>query len=126
MNFIFHEKDGIKVAEVISDMIMVNSTQDALDVMADADYNGARRIIMHEKNICTNFFKLGTGLAGEILQKFVNYHVKLAIVGSFEKYGSKNFKSFVYECNKGNQLFFLPNVESAFSKLLLYQDVEST
>ena len=119
MNMLFHEKDGIKIAEITSDEIVVNSTQDALDIMADADYNHARRIIIHEKNICSDFFKLASGLAGEILQKFVNYRVKLAIVGSFEKYGSKNFKSFLYECNKGNQFFFAVDIEEAKQKLFV-------
>lgn len=116
---LFHEKDGIKIAEITSDEIVVNSTQDALDIMADADYNYARRIILHEKNICSDFFKLASGLAGEILQKFVNYRVKLAIVSSFEKYGSKNFKSFLYECNKGNQFFFAADIEEAKQKLFV-------
>jgi len=38
---------------------------------------------LNKSAICDDFFDLSTGLAGEILQKFVNYHVKIAIVGDF-------------------------------------------
>ncbi len=66
--------------------------QDALDIMVTADEKGARKIIMYEKNIHPDFFLLRTRLAGEILQKFTNYMVNLAIVGDFDKYNSKSLK----------------------------------
>ena len=39
-------------------------------------------------------------MAGEILQKFSNYRVRLAIVGDFTPYSSKSIKDFIYESNK--------------------------
>jgi len=52
----------------------------------------------------------------EILQKFVNYHVKIAVIGDFSLYTSKSLKDFIYECNKGNDIFFLPNEKQAIEK----------
>lgn len=115
MNFL--ESDGEKFAEILSDRVLLNSTQDVLDMMADADYGGARKIIVHEKNISPEFFKLSTNLAGEILQKFVNYKVSLAIVGDFSKYNSKPLNDFIRECNRGRQIFFVNDVESAVNEL---------
>lgn len=117
MEISVHQIDGFNIAEVKSEKIIINNVQDSLDLMAEADNKGARKIIIREENICQDFFKLGTGLAGEILQKFVNYHVKLAVVGNFKKYGSKNFKSFVYESNNGNGFFFVSDVKDAINKL---------
>jgi len=60
---------------------------------------------------------LTTKLAGEILQKFINYDVKLAIVGDFSVYTSKSLKAFIYECNKGKDIFFLSDENQAIGKL---------
>ena len=69
------EINGIKIAEIIADSIVINEVQDALDMMADCSYQGSHKIIMRKKNIIPDFFDLKTRLAGEILQKFSTYHV---------------------------------------------------
>jgi len=117
MEIIFHQTGNIKIAEIRSDKIILNKVQDALDFMADADYNGAQKIILNKENIHPDFFKLATGLAGEVLQKFVNYKIKLAIVGDFSKYQSKPLQDFIRECNRGNQFLFVPDIETALIKL---------
>ncbi len=109
--------NGIRIAEILSEVIILKSVQDALDIMGNADYKGARRIILNEKNIDPSFFDLSTGLAGEILQKYTNYAVKLAIIGEFEKYNSKSLKSFIIECNRGNMVFFRQDIKSAILHL---------
>lgn len=45
-------------------------------------------------------------IAGDILQKFVNYGIKFAIFGDFTGYISKPLKDFIYECNQGKDVFF--------------------
>ena len=37
-------------------------------------------LVLDEKQISPDFFDLETGLAGQVLQKFVNYRAKLAII----------------------------------------------
>ena len=107
------EVNGQKIAEVISDEIVIKDPQDALDMMAAADYEGARAIMIYEKNIIPDFFELRTKIAGEILQKFSNYRVKLAIIGEFEKFKSKSLQAFIRESNRGKQVFFTTDRESA-------------
>ena len=105
--------NGNKIAEIRSDDLIVNNLQDSLDLIANISYQGINRIIIEEKNIIPIFFKLSSGLAGEILQKCVNYGIKMAIVGNFEKYKSNNLNAFIIECNRGRQFFFVDNVETA-------------
>ncbi len=112
------ESDTHSIAEVLSDKIEITCMQDSLDLMGNADYQGARRIIIHEKNLDPAFFKLASGLAGEILQKYSNYRMKLAIIGDFGKYGSKSLNAFIIECNRGSHIYFVPDLESAKKKLL--------
>ena len=112
---------GVGIAEIKSDRVEIRKVQDVLDLMADCDYQGARKIILHEKNIIADFFDLKTGLAGEILQKFSNYFVELAIVGDFSKYSSQSLQDFIYESNKVGRINFVSSVEEAIEALLKHE-----
>jgi hypothetical protein len=109
--------NGICIAEVISSSVEIRNVQDALDIMANCGYQGAGKIIIHEKNIDPDFFDLKTGIAGEILQKFSNYQVQLAIVGDYSKYPSKSLRDFIYESNKIGRISFVNSVEEAMGRL---------
>ncbi len=113
-----HNINNIKIAEVVSNEVIVGTIQDALNLMADVNYQGVPNMIIHEKNMVPDFFDLKTGLAGEILQKFSNYSMKLAVVGNFEKYQSRNLHAFIIESNRGNRIFFVPDVQTAKKKLI--------
>jgi hypothetical protein len=110
---------SVKIALVISDKIIIRDTQDALDLMADADYLGSRKIILQEDHFMAEFFNLKTGIAGEILQKFSTYNVELAITGDFSKYISKSLKDFIFESNKYGKIIFVNTIEEAKEKLAL-------
>jgi len=107
------EEEGIQIAEVISDCILFNTSQDALDIIANCSYQGAQGIIIYEINLPPEFFDLKTRLAGEILQKFSTYNSRLAIVGDFTKYESKSLRDFIYESNKMKCINFVSSIEEA-------------
>ena len=108
-----HSNENKYIYEITSDKVILNDIQDALDLMANAGPIGRKKIILHEENITPDFFDLSTRLAGDVLQKFTNYRVELAIIGNFEKYSSKSLKAFIFESNKGNQINFVQNIEDA-------------
>ena len=116
MQIIIHKKDGQKIAEIAGDPVIVKNERDALDLMVDPQLQGARKIIIHRENITPDFFDLSTRLAGGILQKFVTYQVKLAIVGDFQD-ASDSLKAFIYETNRGHEIFFAEDLETAKAKL---------
>src|SRR5690625_6854573 len=110
MNVKIDQKNNSKVAIVKSSEFLISNVQDALDLLASIQQiHETNKIVVHQNNITKEFFDLKTKLAGNILQKFVNYRIKLAILGNFEEYTSESFKDFIYECNKGKQIFFLKN-----------------
>jgi hypothetical protein len=111
--FKLHEFDNIIIAELTDEDLIISQSQDALDLMAEAGTFASSGIIIQEKNLHADFFRLPSGLAGEILQKISNYRFKLAIVGDFSKYESKNLQDFIRESNKGNSVFFLNNIGEA-------------
>lgn len=80
-------------------------------------YQEFDKVILHEKHITPDFFDLQNGMAGEILQKFSNYRVRLAIVGDFEKYTRKSWKDFMYESNQGGHINFVSSVAEALVRL---------
>ncbi len=96
----------------------ITNAQDILDMMASAQYQcECIGMVLYKESLNESFFDLKTGLAGEILQKFSNYRFKLAIVGDFSHYTSKSLKDFIYECNKGNMVYFKEDLDSALSAL---------
>lgn len=105
------------IAEIISDTIEINNAQDALDILANCAYQDARRVVMYQENITEDFFDLKTTLAGDILQKFSNYNVKLAIIGDFSKYSSQSLRDFIYESNKATRISFVATKEEAIDAL---------
>ena len=112
------KENDIEISVISGNEIVITDVQSALDFMATVNYEvGCYRIILNKSAICEDFFHLKTRLAGEILQKFINYRVKIAIVGDFSVYESKSLKDFIYESNKGKDIFFLPNEKQAIEKL---------
>lgn len=118
MEFIINQRGNSIVASVQAEEIVLGSVQDALDIVANANYvAGANKIIVPKALIAEEFFELRSGLAGAVLQKFINYKARLAIVGDFSGYTSKALRDFIYESNNGKDIFFLPDMESALDKL---------
>ncbi|MFC4812824.1 DUF4180 domain-containing protein [Paenibacillus sp. GCM10023250] len=118
MNMTIDQRGESRVAVIEGDGVVIGSVQEALDLMADASYNGdAHKLLLDKANVAEEFFELRTKLAGDILQKFTNYGVKLAIVGDFGGYGSKSLRDFIYECNQGKRFFFLADRAEALNAL---------
>jgi len=118
MNITKVEANGRNVAVVSSSEILIKDVQTALDLMATVHYEtGCDRFILDKSLLSESFFDLKTRLAGDVLQKFINYRAKIAIIGDFSGYSSKSLQDFIYECNKGNDIFFLPTEQQAIEKL---------
>jgi len=96
----------------------MNDERSAVDFMARVlEETDCDRIIVDKAIVPEEFFDLSTGLAGSILQKFVNYRMKIAFVGNFSIYQSKSLRDFIYESNKGKDVFFVDSEEQALEKL---------
>ncbi len=106
------------IVYVESKNLIISDVQSVLDLIANVHYKtNCYKIIVDKRCVCEEFFKLSTRVAGEILQKFINYHTKLAIVGDYSLYTSNPLQDFIYESNSGSHIFFVPNIEKALEKL---------
>ncbi|TYA14471.1 DUF4180 domain-containing protein [Paenibacillus faecis] len=118
MNITTVQNNGADIALIHSSEELITDVQSALDLIATVQYEtGCHRIVLHKTAITETFFDLKTKLAGEILQKFINYQTKIAIVGDFSAYSSKSLRDFIYECNQGKDIFFLASEHEAVEKL---------
>ncbi|WP_407481513.1 DUF4180 domain-containing protein [Elizabethkingia meningoseptica] len=109
-----HSINGIRIAEVSSEKLLIGNIQDALDLLVELYYQGFDKIIIGEHHLIPDFFDLKNKMAGEILQKFSNYKMRLAVIGRFS-YESKSLKDFIYECNKGKLVNFVNTLSEALN-----------
>ncbi|WP_339606616.1 DUF4180 domain-containing protein [uncultured Roseivirga sp.] len=116
MNIETHEIEGKQIAEVTSDTLIINEKEDGLDLLGNLYFQGFDHVIIYKRNITPDFFNLKTGIAGEILQKFSTYRVKLAIVGDFAEHQSKSLGDFIFESNKMGQINFCESLAEALVK----------
>lgn len=118
MNYTCITEQGVQIALVSEAAPCLTDAQSALDLAMTVRYEtGAAHIVLDKRDVCKDFFILSTGLAGEILQKFTNYQVKLAIYGDYSHYTSKPLQDFIRESNRGKSFFFVPTREEAIQKL---------
>jgi histidinol phosphatase-like PHP family hydrolase len=118
MQFKKVEVNATNIAIISGSEIVMTDVQSALDLMATIRYEtDSDRMVIHKSVISESFFDLKTRLAGEILQKFINYQLKVAIVGDFSGYTSQSLRDFIYECNKGRDIFFVATEQEAIEKL---------
>lgn len=108
-----HLKNGKTLAEVLPQTPIISEPGDILDLMADAGYNSCDILMIRRESFHPTFFDLKTGLAGEILQKFSNYRMKLAIIGDFSNIGSKSLRDFIRESNRRGVIIFVSSSDEA-------------
>ena len=115
------KKNNVSVAVIHSDEHLITDVQSALDLIISVkDGTGCKNIAVNKEAIVDDFFILSTCMAGEIIQKFINYGVKFAIYGDFSQYTSKPLRDFMYESNRGKDIFFQPSVSRAVDKFSGY------
>lgn len=111
-------RNNINIAHVTANEIVISDAQSAIDLMMTVRYETeCKNIAVSKKLFTEKFFILSSGLAGEILQKFVDYRFRIAIYGDYSKYTSKPLKDFIYESNNGRDIFFTDDLEHAIEKL---------
>ena len=110
----YHSSRFGKIAEVIPGSVKITNADDILQLMADAGYtHSVQGMIVHAGSLPPEFFDLKSGIAGEILQKFSNYRINLAIVGDFSGIRSKSLRDFIRESNNRKIISFVSSVGDA-------------
>lgn len=114
-----HDLSGTPVLMCASDGSPLRDESDVIDVIGEGLYHGATWVAIPVDRLTDDFFRLRTRVAGGIVQKFVNYRMKLAIVGDISRHTntSSALRDFILESNRGNQLWFVSDTEALRSRL---------
>ena len=116
LEFLIHIGKNGKIAELKSQTIILSELDDFLDLIGNANYQEADKILIHKTNLNPEFFDLKTQIAGDILQKFSTYNLRLAIIGDFSGFGSRSLKDFIRESNRMGRILFLNSREEALMR----------
>lgn len=113
-----HQFGHIEIAEVVSEGFVINTVEDSIDLIGNAYYQGFESLILHVRNITPDLFDLKTKMAGEVLQKFSNYRMRLFIIGDFSNITSNSLKDFVRESNQGRLVNFVSDLKEVEQRLV--------
>jgi len=110
--------DGVAVLRCAADGPLLDGEQAALDLVGEA-LGRAELLVVPVARVAPAFFALASGVAGAVVQKFVNYRLRLAIVGDVDEYvaGSTALRDFVRECNRGTQTWFVADETELAARL---------
>ncbi len=108
-----YELHGVHILECAVEGPQLRGDRDAVDLMSEARGRGANFIVIPIERLGDDFFRLQTRIAGEVIQRFAMYRVRVAILGDISRRvaESKSLRDFVYESNRGNQCWFVGREE---------------
>jgi hypothetical protein len=97
----------------------VGTELDAGDLVGAALEHGVDLLVVPDARVAPEFWTLRTGVAGEILQKLVNYRLRLAVVGDITApvEASTALRDLVRESNRRRDAWFLPDMAALDERL---------
>jgi hypothetical protein len=103
------ELNGVRVLDCDANGAKLRNDRDAVDIVGEALSQRCKLVLVPTERLDEGFFSLKTRIAGEIIQKFVNYELRLAIVGDIARHvdASTALRDFVHETNRGRQVWFV-------------------
>jgi hypothetical protein len=115
---LLEQRHGTAVLVCDADGPVVATVQDALDLIGAA-FQGAEVVAVAASRFDDRFFTLSTGLAGEVMQKFVNYRLRLVVVGDIERHveASSALRALVHESNQGRHVWFVADLAELDARL---------
>ena len=111
--------EGHRCIVLADDGAIIRSAEDARAIVEEALSERARRVVIPVARLDRDFFALRSGVAGEVLQKLVQYRVAVAVVGDVSAHvaASDAFRDFVVECNRGADIWFVDDAAALRERL---------
>ena len=118
MTDVLQERNGVQALMCDPDGPKVATVQDALDLIGSA-FLGATMVVIPAQRLGEHFFSLGTRFAGEVMQKFVNYQLRLAVIGDISCHleASSALRALVHESNMADHVWFLADLDALDARL---------
>ncbi|MFG3603309.1 DUF4180 domain-containing protein [Micromonospora chersina] len=115
---VLEERAGVPVLVCDPAGPPVATTEAALDLIGAA-FGGAEVVAMPAGRLDPSFFSLGTRFAGEVMQKFVNYRLRLVVVGDISAHLAESgaLRALVAESNRHDHIWFVPDLAALDARL---------
>ncbi len=119
MSDLLVERGGWRFYECDAGGPPIAAERDAVDIVGAAFVARPDWIVIPLARLGAGFLDLKTGLAGAVLQKFVNYAFRVAILGdvSTQTATNKPLSDFVRETNRGTQIWFVTDRRELVARL---------
>jgi hypothetical protein len=119
MTTTLHVFHGVRVLACAADGPPLQDERGATDVIGDSFAHRPDWIAIPVSRLGEDFFRLRTRVAGGIVQKFVNYGLRLAIVGDVDHHVAQStaLRDFVRESNRGGHLWFVASLDELAARL---------
>ena len=111
--------DDFRVLHIDPDFPVITKADQVNDLIGATWGENIALIALPADRLDPEFFRLRSLLAGDVLQKFVTYRVRVAIVGDISEYvaASDALRDFIWESNRGEHVWFLPDAAALEAKL---------
>ena len=109
----------MRVLECDPNEKQLRNYNEAVELIGKAFENRASLILVPAECLDDDFFRLSTRIAGELIQKFVQYRRRFVIVGDISRHlaDSSALRAFVIESNRGKEVWFLPSLAELDQRL---------
>lgn len=114
-----HTIHGLRLLRLPAEGPLIRAEADADQILGEAWGREADLTLIPVERLGPEFFRLETGLAGLVLQKFTTYRLRVVILGDLSAWTaeSKALSAFVAESNRGEQVWFSPSQEDLERRL---------
>jgi hypothetical protein len=112
--------DGVPVLVCATEGSPLRDDREAVDLIAQAQFGHcAEWVAVPVDRLTPEFFQLRTGVAGAIVQKFVQYRTRLAVVGDVAAHlaASDAVQDWVREANRGRHIWFVADLAELEQRL---------
>lgn len=117
MRYTVVEKENGKYLYLGPEGRQLLAERDGLDLISLCAENDTTLLLIHGDRLSEDFFRLRTGVAGAILQKFAQYNIRAAVVLDTDTVRGK-FREYLSESNRGPTFRSYASIEEAEGWLL--------
>jgi hypothetical protein len=114
-----YELNGTRILELSVNDAEIRAASDSAALISLAVEHQAAMVVLPASELDGAFFQLKTGVAGDLIQKFVNYRLQLVIIGNLAPSTEQSaaLRAFISESNRGRTLWFLPTLGDLRARL---------
>lgn len=98
---------------------LLRTENDARDLIQETFGSDVRAVVVPVERLDPEFFVLRTGVAGEFVQKLVQYRLRLIVVGDISAHATASgaLRDWVREVNRGRDILFVPDTDALEARL---------